>query len=97
MRKIKIRNLSKKNISKKVSENLGVSHSFAANITNNLILIIRNCIKYKKVNIKNFGSFKILYKKERLGRNPKTLESHKIIARKSLSFIPAKKINKKIN
>ena len=39
-------------------------------------------INKDKLNLKNFGSFKILKKKERLGRNPKTKEEFIISARK---------------
>ena len=61
-----------------------------------LICIIIN-IKNDNFNLKNFGSFKILNKKARIGRNPKTNEIHEISERKALSFIPSKKLIKKIN
>ena len=48
----------------------------------------------RHADIKNIGSFKVLDKKERLGRNPKTLETFKIKERKSVSFIASKKLTK---
>ena len=54
-------------------------------------------IKYKKTNIKNFGSFKTLVKNERIGRNPKNKVTYKIKSRKSLSFICSKYLAKKIS
>ena len=44
-------------------------------------------INKDKLSLKNFGSFKILNKKPRLGRNPKTKETFIISARKTLTFI----------
>tara|TARA_A100001015_G_C14528999_1_gene533382 strand:- start:317 stop:490 length:174 start_codon:yes stop_codon:yes gene_type:complete len=54
-------------------------------------------IKTKEINIKNFGTFKLINKKERVGRNPKSNEIYTIKARKSLSFKISKKFNAKIN
>ena len=53
-------------------------------------------IKSKEKSIKNFASFKIINKKERIGRNPKNKKIYNIDARKSLSFIPSKKLSAKI-
>ena len=46
---------------------------------------------------KNRGSFKIVDKKERTGRNPKTKELFLINARKSIVFKASKKLLKSIN
>ena len=90
MLKSKKSQLTKKDISKKINSKLGLSNSYTEEITNNLILI-------KEINIKNFGTFKLIDKKERLGRNPKNYEIYTIKARKSLSFKISKKFNAKIN
>ena len=47
--------------------------------------------------LKNIGIFKIIYKKERLGRNPKTGEDFIISKRNSISFKPSKNLTKSIN
>ena len=47
--------------------------------------------------LKNFGTFKILNKNERIGRNPKTKEIHIIKKRKTISFVPSKAFIKKLN
>ena len=62
-----------------------------------MIKKLKDLIKIKEINIKNFGTFKIRKKAERLGRNPKNQDSYVIKARNSLSFIASKKINDKIN
>ena len=45
----------------------------------------------------NIGSFKVIQKKERTGRNPKNSKNYTISARKSLSFIASKKLTKLLN
>ena len=96
MLKVKL-NLTKKDISKKISKNIGFSYSYSEKVTDDLIKIFKNSIKKGKFNIKNFGTFNIINKKEREGRNPKNNIAYKIKARKSLSFLVSKKLNKKIN
>jgi nucleoid DNA-binding protein len=97
MLKSKIRNFTKSNIAKEINTKIGLSKLYSNSITEDFILILKNLIRNNKTNIKNFGTFKVIYKKERTGRNPKTKKSYKITKRKSLSFIVAKKIDRKIN
>ena len=56
--------LTKQNISKKINNILGFSNTYSLILTNDLIDILREMIKAKSLNIKNFGSFKILKKKK---------------------------------
>ena len=48
-------------------------------------------------NLKNIGSFKILAKKERIGRNPKTKEEFIITPRNTVSFTASKFLKKIVN
>jgi integration host factor subunit alpha len=75
----------------------GFSLNFSKKIINDLLEIITKNIKIGNLNIKNVGSFKIIHKKERLGRNPKTKEEFIITSRKSISFTASKKIFKNLN
>ena len=97
MLKIKKTQLTKKDISKKINLKIGLSNSYTNKITDNLILILKDLIKNKEVHIKNFGSFKMVKKNERIGRNPKSKETYIIKERKSLSFKISKNLNNKIN
>ena len=97
MLKIKKSNLTKKDISKKINSKIGLSTLYVNEITDDLILILKNLIKIKEINIKNFGTFKTINKNERVGRNPKNRKNYLITARKSMSFIASKKFNNKIN
>ena len=96
MSEIKKNNLTKKDISKKINLKSGLSNMYTNQITDDFIYILKNLIRNKEINIKNFGTFKIINKKERTGRNPKNKKIYKIKARKSLSFIISKNLNDKI-
>ena len=84
-------------IAKELSLKTGFSISFSKKLIDDLILCITESIKTEKLNFKNLGTFKIINKKERRGRNPKTKEQFIITARKTISFIPSKKISKELN
>ena len=88
--------LTKKDISKKINLKTGLSNLYTKQITDDFISILKYLIKSKEISIKNFASFKIINKKERIGRNPKNKKIYNIDARKSLSFIPSKKLSAKI-
>ena len=92
-----INNLKKIDISKELSSKKGYSLNLSKKILNNLLEAIVSCIKEDVLILKNIGVFKILDKKERIGRNPSTKETFAISSRKSLSFIPAKRLSKIIN
>jgi len=96
MAEIKKTNLTKKDISKKINLKIGLSTSYSNRITDDFINILKNLIKDKEINIKNFATFKIINKNDRIGRNPKNKKIYKIKARRSLSFIISKKFNNKI-
>ena len=54
-------------------------------------------IRDGEVKLSNFGTFKVLSKNERMGRNPKTHTEHVIAARKAVSFKAAAGLKRKIN
>ena len=59
--------------------------------------IIEGLNKKKIVKIHNFGTFKLKRKESRIGRNPKTKENVIIEPRNVISFIPSRKLLKKLN
>ena len=73
---------------------MGFSILFSKKVIDDLLNVLILSIKENNLNLKNLGVFKIIKKKERLGRNPKTKENYKITARKALSFKASKKIIK---
>ncbi len=90
-------NLKKLDIIKDLSVKVGYSSSYSKKLVNDLIDIISENIKYGHLNLKNVGSFKIISKKERIGRNPKTKKEYVVSQRKSVSFKPSKSLLVRIN
>ena len=90
-------NINKKKISNKIFKKIGISNLYSDKVTDDFINILKILIKKKKLNIKNFGTFKIIKKKERTGRNPKNGKVYKIKSRKVISFILSNKLNNIIN
>ena len=86
MKKNKNSNLTKKNISKTIASSIGFSNLYIDVITRDFIDILISLIRKKNLIIKNFGKFKLIKKKERIGRNPKNKKTYKITSRISLSF-----------
>ena len=90
-------NLTKEHIAINLSKKTGYSVNYSKKLINDFIDILINNIKSKKSNLKNLGTFKLINKKERIGRNPKTKEKFIISSRKSISFITSKKIVNVLN
>ena len=92
-----INSFKKIDLSKNISKKLGVSVLLSKKLTEDLIEILSNKIKDNDLNLKNLGSFRIINKKERIGRNPKTKEEFLIKSRKSIIFIASKNLLANIN
>ena len=84
-------------IIKNLNEKTGLSLNLSKKLINDLIDIIIFNIKKGDLNLKNIGSFKIIHKRERVGRNPKTKEEFIITQRNSISFSLSEKISDHIN
>tara|TARA_B100000963_G_scaffold187472_1_gene163150 strand:+ start:326 stop:619 length:294 start_codon:yes stop_codon:yes gene_type:complete len=85
-------------IIKEISNTTGFPVNLIKEIVNDYLLMLTYKIKKDRdFLIKNFGSFKIIDKKERVGRNPKTKEEFIITARKSISFTASKNLLKNVN
>ena len=97
MLKDKKSNLTKLDISKTISTKIGISKKYADFLLNDIFIVLKRAIKNDNINIKNFGTFRILNKTERMGRNPKNKILYKISARKSLVFNASKNLVAKIN
>ncbi len=91
------KNFKKKDLIDILSSKSGFSLNLSKKIVNDLLNIININIQEGELILKNLGSFKILNKRQRVGRNPKTKKEYIISARKSIKFTPAKKISKNLN
>ena len=93
-----VKNFTRKNLINKIFQNVGYSKNFSSIIVDDFFdTLISELIKSKEVKITSFGTFKILDKKERIGRNPKTKIEAKIKARKVVKFKPSLIVKNKIN
>ena len=90
------KNFTKIDIIKNLSNQSGYPKSFSKKVLGDLINIIIDQIKTGNLNLKNLGTFKIIFKNERTGRNPKTKEKFIISARKSIRFVLSEKISKSL-
>ena len=90
-------NFKRNDLIKILSIKFGLNFNLSKKIINDIIEILVKNIKTGDLNLKNLGTFKIINKKERIGRNPKTREEFKISSRNSISFKVSKNITKSLD
>ncbi len=91
------KNFTKEGISKELSKKTGYSFLFAKKLVKDLIEVLCFQVEKNNLNLKNIGSFNLIEKKSRIGRNPKTKEEFMIEKRRSISFKPSKNLIKNLN
>ena len=92
------KNFTRKNLSNKIHKIIGFSKNFSSKIVDNFFeTLVSEILKSNKVKISSFGTFKVMNKKERIGRNPKTNVEAKITSRKVVKFKPSSIFKEKIN
>ena len=90
-------NFTKKDICINIKEKTGFSYIYSSKVINDLINVLTDKIAKDNLTLKNIGTFKLIKKKSRFGRNPKTKKKYIISERNSLSFIASKNILKILN
>ena len=92
------KNFTRKNLSNKIYKILGFSKNFSRKIVDDFFeTLVSELIKSNRVKISSFGTFKVINKKERIGRNPKTKIETRISPRKVVKFKPSMFIKEKLN
>ena len=92
------KNFTRKELSEKIYRNLGFSKNFSSIIIDDFFeTITSELVKKNKIKISSFGTLKILNKRERKGRNPKTKDDAIISARKVVNFKPSMIAKNKLN
>ena len=90
--------INRKNLSNKIYQTLGFSKNFSSAIVDNFFeTLTAELIKSNQVKITSFGTFKVVNKRERIGRNPKTKVEAKITSRKVVKFRPSSLVKEKLN
>ena len=92
------KNFTRKSLSTQIYKNLGFSKNFSLEIIDDFFkAIAEHLVKFNEVKISSFGTFLVVKKKERMGRNPKTKTKAKISARKVIKFTPSLIFKNRIN
>ena len=92
------KNFTRKNLSNKIYKVLGFSKNLSQKIVDDFFeILVSEIIKSNRVKISSFGTFKVINKKERIGRNPKTKIEASISPRKVVKFKPSMLTKEKLN
>jgi len=84
-------NFTREDIAESLHIDFGLTKKDCITFVNDIIDIIIEGINTKGyVKIHNFGTFRVIRKKSRIGRNPKTMEDVMISERNVLKFKPSK-------
>lgn len=92
-----MKNFKKENIIEELSSKTGFSINYSKSLVDDLVECFIYQITKSRLNIKNFGNFKIIKKKGRAGRNPKTNKTYFISPRNSLKFTTSKYLKNYLN
>jgi integration host factor subunit alpha len=92
------RSLIRADIAEAIYQKIGLSRNESADMVGTILDEISESFESgKNVKITSFGSFTVLNKRQRIGRNPKTGEEVPITPRRVLSFRPSHILRKKVN
>lgn len=89
--------MTKKDIVLKITDLTGIKQVDVKNIVQKTFdMIIDSLTRAEKVELRNFGVFKIKERRARFGRNPRTGESVPVPPRKVVVFKPGLEMKQKI-
>ena len=85
-------NLTKKDLSAILKKELKLSMDISDSLVDECFQVIKTTLRSQKnLKLSGFGSFEIFTTKERVGRNPKTMENYKIPSQNKVRFSPTSK------
>ncbi len=89
--------MTKKDIVLRITDLTGIKQVDVKKIVQRTFdVVIESLIRAEKVELRNFGVFKIKHRKARFGRNPRTGESVPVPPRKVVVFKPGLEMKQKI-
>ena len=92
------KNFTRKDLSNKIYQDLGFSKSYSSIVIDNFFeTLIQELLRSNKIKVSSFGTFKVINKSERIGRNPKTKVKAIIAPRKVVTFKPSLLVKEKLN
>ena len=89
--------MTKRDIVLKISEKTGIKQIVVKEVVHQVFNVIFDALKAgKKIEIRNFGVFKVKRRKKRIGRNPKTGDVVPVPERNTVTFKPGLEMKKEI-
>ena len=89
--------MTKKDIVLKISEETGFKQIVVKKVVHKVFEVMLSALyKGEKIEIRNFGVFKVKRRKARVGRNPKTNQPVPVPERKTVVFKPGLGMKQKI-
>jgi len=89
--------MTKKDVVLRISDETGIKQLVVQKVVQKALDGIIDALNQgDKVELRNFGVFKVKQRKSRMGRNPRTGEAVPVPARKVVVFKPGLKMKKKI-
>ncbi len=90
-------NITKLNLTNRISKMMNIHKDDAASIIDTILRNIKDIVAYKNVKISKFGTFKEMTTLERVGRNPRTMQTHIIPSKKKIIFNASKNVREELN
>lgn len=91
-------NVTKKDLSAILKKELKLSVNTSDSLIDEFFKVIKTTLKSNKnLKLSGFGSFETFTTKERVGRNPKTMENFKIPSQSKIRFSPTSKAKNFLN
>jgi len=92
-----IKTITREDISGSIAEKIGIPHNHGKRVLDQLLeIMIKALVRDGQLKLTSFGTFMVLHKNNRVGRNPKTGQDVMITPRKSVSFRASDKLKHKI-
>ncbi|HAH21528.1 MAG: hypothetical protein A2Y00_03350 [Omnitrophica WOR_2 bacterium GWF2_43_52] len=89
--------MTKKDIALKVTDATGIKQIIVKKVLQGIFdCIIESLIRDEKIELRNFGVFKLKTRRPRIGRNPRTGQTVPVPARKVVIFKPGLEMKQRI-
>jgi integration host factor subunit alpha len=94
---MKSETITKEKLSGSIAEKIDIPHNHSRKVLEKILeIMIKALVRDGQLKISSFGTFMILNKGKRVGRNPKTGQEVIVTPRKSVSFRASEKLKHKI-
>lgn len=89
--------MTKKDIALKVADKTGIKQIIVKQVLEGIFdCVIESLVRDEKIELRNFGVFKIKTRRPRIGRNPRTGQTVPVPSRKVVVFKPGLEMKQKI-